>query len=300
MIRYTITSYADQNLTQEAAQQRLPSDKVLVAWYTNREVRQSVVHFHPYHEFLLMVSGQAMYLTNGSRYHLHPGEMMLIPPGMAHSGYYDTYDRLILQIDDAFWRETLEMAGMKEEADSKPLDFLIISADATYHWGMRALFERFAAAASIQNAAKKERLYRCQLVELALVLWQIVDENQLRTASSTNALVAKTAAYLQEHYRDSECNVTQLAQNAYVSREHLSRVFRKYMMESISEYLTSLRMQGCRQSLAEGKSVLDACMENGFSNYSSFLKSFRKRYGVTPTEYRAQLEQAVKLQISAQ
>ena len=40
-------------------------------------------------------------------------------------------------------------------------------------------------------------------------------------------------------------------------------------------------------------SVLDACNASGFTNYSSFLKSFRALYGVTPTEYRAQLRQSL-------
>ena len=42
-----------------------------------------------------------------------------------------------------------------------------------------------------------------------------------------------------------------------------------------------------------GKSVLSACMESGFSDYSSFVKSFRKLYGITPMEYREQLKNAM-------
>ena len=42
------------------------------------------------------------------------------------------------------------------------------------------------------------------------------------------------------------------------------------------------------KALEEGVSVLNACTENGFPDYSSFLKTFRRLYGITPTEYRAQ------------
>ena len=47
-------------------------------------------------------------------------------------------------------------------------------------------------------------------------------------------------------------------------------------------------MQHCRKALEEGVSVLNACTESGFPDYSSFLKTFRRLYGITPTEYRAQ------------
>lgn len=52
-------------------------------------------------------------------------------------------------------------------------------------------------------------------------------------------------------------------------------------------------MQEFRYGLVTGKSVLDACMESGFSDYSSFVKSFRKLYGITPMEYREQLKNAM-------
>ena len=44
-------------------------------------------------------------------------------------------------------------------------------------------------------------------------------------------------------------------------------------MESIHSYLTHLRMQHCRKALEDGVSVLNACTESGFPDYSSFLKT---------------------------
>ena len=110
-------------------------------------------------------------------------------------------------------------------------------------------------------------------------------------ASST--LVSGVTAYIQEHFHDPELNVASIAQHFYVSREHLSRTFKNYTSESISHYITDLRMQEFRYGLVTGKSVLDACMESGFSDYSSFVKSFRKLYGITPMEYREQLKSAM-------
>ena len=100
---------------------------------------------------------------------------------------------------------------------------------------------------------------------------------------------SRAVAYLQTHYQDPTLTTAQLAQELYASREHLSRAFKECTMESIHNYLTYLRMQHCRNALAAGMSVLDACSASGFTNYSSFVKSFRALYGITPTEYRAQL-----------
>ena len=78
-MRSYIPSYPDPNITVEEARRRLPLDKVVVGWYSNRRVRQSVTHYHPYHEYIYMASGKAHYYVNGGQYDLHPGELMLTP-----------------------------------------------------------------------------------------------------------------------------------------------------------------------------------------------------------------------------
>ena len=132
------------------------------------------------------------------------------------------------------------------------------------------------------------------LGELSLSILQIIREDGLGKPTATSTMVASVTNYIQEHFRDPDLNVTKLARYAYVSREHLSRIFKEYTMQSIHDYLTELRMQHCRQAIADGKQILAACTESGFSDYSSFLKTFHKMYGITPTEYRAKFRSAAR------
>lgn len=222
-----VTHYIDNVLTEAQARMGLSNTRLLVAWYTNWENKQSVVHSHPYHELVLPIGGSTVrYSVDGSVYLVHVGELVYFPSQVYHSGNFNIddaqSDRLVIQIDDALWQATRRRVNLK-------------NAD----W----------------------------MHELT---------------------VLDSEAYLQAHYQDPTLTTAQLAQELYASREHLSRAFKECTMESIHNYLTYLRMQHCRKALEEGVSVLNACTESGFPDYSSFLKTFRRLYGITPAEYRAQ------------
>ena len=260
MILQKMPHYVDSILTQEDASAALQDGQVVVGLYTNRENVQSVVHSHPYYEMILPVAGSSVrYSVDGSVYDLHLGELILFPglPRHVWSG-----------------------------------DPVILDTDAVTQWDFRGLLERMAQTMYLDEKIR-DTVQCCEVTELILLISQVVTRrHNAPPPSATSLLVAKAVAYLQANYTDPHLTVAQLAKYTYTSREHLSRVFKEYTLESIHGYLTNLRMQHCRNELADGTGVLDACTASGFANYSSFLKSFRALYGITPAEYRAQLRQS--------
>ena len=142
--------------------------------------------------------------------------------------------------------------------------------------------------------AYQETVLNCELMELQLFINQLVEEQHTKSPSLTSALISRAVEYIQKHYTEPTLTVASLAENIFISREHLSRAFKEYTMESIHGYINNLRMQHFRRDIAAGHSVLDACTNSGFGSYNSFLKSFRNLYGMTPTQYRAQLNSIEK------
>jgi AraC-like DNA-binding protein len=63
-------------------------------------------------------------------------------------------------------------------------------------------------------------------------------------------------------------------------------MFKSYTGSSIYNFVMYKRLEYSKQLLKEGKPVLNACMNSGFTDYTSYLKAFKKTYKITPTEYR--------------
>ena len=83
-------------------------------------------------------------------------------------------------------------------------------------------------------------------------------------------------------------DVNDMAHAAGLSRAHFSREFRAAFGESPHSYLLTRRMERAAALLRNtDRSVAEICLEVGLTSVGSFTTSFKRTYGMTPTEYRA-------------
>jgi len=81
--------------------------------------------------------------------------------------------------------------------------------------------------------------------------------------------------------------IREIAQKVGMNEFKLKNGFRELFGNGVYEYLRSERMQIARQLLTDsGRSIKEIASMTGYRSVNSFIKAFKKMYGVTPGDFR--------------
>ena len=94
--------------------------------------------------------------------------------------------------------------------------------------------------------------------------------------------------YLDAHFTES-ISIAEVASRFFYTREHLSRLFRRYLNITITEYLAYRRISYSCQLMKSDATLADICYQSGFNSLSTFIRTFKQVTGVTPSVYRKNL-----------
>lgn len=102
--------------------------------------------------------------------------------------------------------------------------------------------------------------------------------------------VENVRQYIDQHIRE-DLSVDKLAQMVYMSQNHLTRSFKKRFGKTVIDYIIEHRLALAENMLHDtNKTVTMIADEVGYFDYVYFSKLFKKRFGMTPKEYRLMLK----------
>ena len=99
--------------------------------------------------------------------------------------------------------------------------------------------------------------------------------------------LVKAKFFIDEHFMDN-IDLGNIADEAYFSKFHFIRLFKKIYNKTPHQYLTSVRIEKAKQYLQENNSVSDVCYTVGFDSVSSFIGLFKRIVCLTPAAYQQQ------------
>lgn len=101
---------------------------------------------------------------------------------------------------------------------------------------------------------------------------------------------AKLIPYIRENI-NSPFMITDLARHAALNPQYMMRLFKKTTGKSIVEYVTERKMELAKEMLGKTQWTNEIISEKvGYVSANYFIKLFKKQYGMTPREFRKQID----------
>ncbi|MBE6558367.1 MAG: helix-turn-helix domain-containing protein [Ruminococcaceae bacterium] len=92
-----------------------------------------------------------------------------------------------------------------------------------------------------------------------------------------------------ERYNEPEMTLERIADEAFISKSHLSYIFQQVTGMRFSDYVSNVRLEQTYRLLSETKMTNEQiCHACGFRDLPSFYRFFQTHAGMTPAAYRKQ------------
>ena len=247
------------------------------------------LHSHNFYEILCCTNTcGAEYLLDSLRYRLQKGDILFIPPGTSHrpilpDNLTDGYRRDVLWLSPEFM-DNIKQVCKEWQCHSHYIPFLIRTSDTQWE------FLTDIIHLCVAEYEKSEPGWQNIVVGNAMVLLTHM-ERAFRDASTRaiNAeppqLLDRIITYVDENYENS-ITLADVAQKFYISQSTVSHLFKEKLGVSFYRCVTQRRLIAAKDLIAQGASLETVCEKVGFNDYSSFYRSFKREYGISPRQYR--------------
>lgn len=246
--------------------------------------KQNFVHYHDVLELGICLDGHGQYITDNGSIDFEKGDTQFILPYNAHYNipYDDNTSWFFINIDI--------MRMSSENITIAPIfvDGLIkkIHSENIYKSSSPISKEIKEISELIQSEKNDKDMI---ILKIMLLLKKLATESEdiLTTKNkSTIPALHLVSSYIKEGRRPS---IKDMADVCFMSESYFRKIFTTHMGESPKNYITRMQLQKASIILINDNiAITDVALLCGFDDFSTFFRSFKKFYGISPSAYRAE------------
>ncbi|KQX45226.1 MULTISPECIES: AraC family transcriptional regulator [unclassified Paenibacillus] len=253
------------------------------------------------HVYTYIEQGEAEFFLDGIKYQVKEGDILLMPPFMAHIIRSTSEVPLIQYIFhfDLYYDE--ERSSWKDQAiteERKAIankEMQLASTIPISHLQLPDRIELKKRFLIMQKEFLDMRSgYSLILKGICLELLVLFMKGQVGHNDKEGKMtkgwvfIEKTIHLINERYGDPELDNHTISKQVGISTNHLSFLFKDQLGITIHKYLTHIRIEQSKIRMIEGNQTLTAIAEQvGFSSIYLFSRSFKATVGVMPSMFIA-------------
>ena len=238
--------------------------------YSNHNISNPVMALHnesiKFQNLVLLQRGTLRYEIDGTEILLTPGDALFVAQGSRR-----IRDKSAEDIEHFVFNFQCEQPV--------PLPTVMRNVISGEIFSVLGAYDAINKTSRHEHRAKNELLLQCLLLIL-----------QERAVSQKQHPLTRTIlAHIHSHFSE-KITLQQIGELTFFSPIYCDTVFKNDTGVSIIEYLLSLRIENAKQLLSEEELTVKEIAESvGFQDHNYFSRVFKKRVGLSPTEYRQKL-----------
>ena len=253
------------------------------------------MHRHEYYELNIITNGYGMHYIEDERFLVKRGQVFVIPPMIRH-GYLcgEGLDVFHLHIHPDYFKQNYNLLKNLSGFDS----LFKLNSETTHN--------NFATYIELSDD-EFNKIYNENIIRVCEFIRTYDFKNMIRAMSEATLLIValcescarslslmsakdrnfvESLSYLIENI-SMKIRVEDLANIAKMSRTAYFNCFQKATGLTPANYIMNKRLElACSRLKSTDMSIEDIAITVGFCERAYLVKCFKKRYGITPTEYR--------------
>ncbi len=258
------------------------------------------LHHHDFYEIVFLLSGDVDYSVESHRYHMRPGDLLLIGPQELHQVSIRSggapYERYVLWVS----RQMLHRLSTAQTdlcscfLQTRQGRFNLLHLQRTDIDAIHSMMDVICREQTLRETEYgADRMADAMMTGILVLLNRAAMDRFEETEQDCNTLVSGIVDYLNLHYSEP-LSLDQLAEQFFVSKYHLSHAFSQQVGTSVYRYLQKKRLQIARQLLAQGLRSSQVFLTCGFRDYAGFYRAFKAEYGISPRDYAVTVRNAAE------
>ncbi|NLJ96774.1 MAG: AraC family transcriptional regulator [Clostridiales bacterium] len=248
-------------------------------------------HYHDFNKIIVFLSGEVTYVIEGKSYILKPWDILLVGKNDIHQPIINSsvpYERIILWLNpyflDAHKRNDCDLQSCFLLATEKKMNMIRLN---------KRDIPSLKQTLDDLEAAIRDESFGYEILKNSLFIQLIVKINRLFFGMDLNkkledvhydARIEKVLSYINSNL-ENDLSIDLLANNFYLNKYYLMHLFKKETGYTIYNYIQKKRVIRASDYLKTGMQAGEVCSLCGFGDYSSFVRTFKKEFKLSPKQY---------------
>jgi AraC-like DNA-binding protein len=248
-------------------------------------------HYHDFNKIIIFLSGDVTYIIEGKSYILKPWDILLVGKNDIHQPIISPnkpYERIILWLNprflDAHKKNNCDLQNCFILARERKMNMIRLNkTDIPSLKQTLDDLEETIEDNSFGNEILKNSLFIQLMVKINRLFLGMDIKKKLEDVKY-DPRIENILSFINDKL-DQELSIDMISNKFYLNKYYLMHLFKRETGYTLYNYIQKKRIIKASEYIRKGMQAGDVCSLCGFGDYSTFVRSFKKEFNLSPKQY---------------